>query len=148
MLGVWQKVVQFWTNHRGDDEVGQRPRLILVIGAPGAGKGSACQGVVGDLDGFVHISVGDMFRQAIKDKTPLGIEAERFISRDQFVPIDIVRKRLQERFQQHDMLGAKGILLDGFPRTADQGTFSFSLILSIPPAYPSNILQNIYKHNH
>jgi len=89
----------------------------LLMGPPGAGKGTQAV-ILAEKLGIPHISTGDMFRKAVKEQTPLGIEAKRYMDGGGLVPdevtIGIVRERLAEADCQ------KGFLLDGFPRTVYQ----------------------------
>jgi adenylate kinase len=90
---------------------------LLIMGPPGAGKGSQAP-IIKNAYGIPHISTGDMFREAIKQGTPLGIHAKEFTDKGELVPdevtIDMVKTRLQEKDCQ------PGFLLDGFPRTIAQ----------------------------
>lgn len=89
---------------------------IIIMGPPGAGKGTAAKKLI-DL-GYVHISTGDMFREAIKKGTALGQLAEQYIKRGDLVPDELTIGIVKERLSQEDC--AKGFLLDGFPRTLVQ----------------------------
>lgn len=89
----------------------------IFVGPPGAGKGTQAMRVVEHLQ-VPHISTGDMFRAAVKNKTPLGIEAKRFMDAGMLVPDEVTIGLVRERISQADT--AKGFLLDGFPRTVPQ----------------------------
>lgn len=91
-------------------------RLILV-GPPGAGKGTQAA-VLTEKLAIPHISTGDMFRKALKEQTPLGIEAKRYMDAGQLVPDSVTIGLVKERLAQGDC--ANGFLLDGFPRTIPQ----------------------------
>jgi len=91
-------------------------RLILV-GPPGAGKGTQAEVLTKKL-AIPHISTGDMFRKALKEQTPLGMEAKRYMDAGQLVPDSVTIGIVKERLAQPDC--AKGFLLDGFPRTIPQ----------------------------
>lgn len=91
-------------------------RLIL-LGPPGAGKGTQAV-TIAETYSIPHISTGDIFRQALKDQTALGMKAKEYMDKGQLVPDDIVIGIVQERLQQKDC--EKGFLLDGFPRTTEQ----------------------------
>lgn len=90
---------------------------LLILGAPGAGKGTAATAICQQL-GIPHISTGDILRSAIKNQTELGRQAKALIDDGNFVPdeliIGVVRARLKEPDAQH------GFMLDGFPRTLFQ----------------------------
>lgn len=90
---------------------------LIFLGPPGAGKGTQATGVSSHLR-VPHISTGDMFRAAIKNETPTGLAAKRFIDAGQLVPDSVVVAMVQERLAMPDCAG--GYLLDGFPRTVEQ----------------------------
>lgn len=91
-------------------------RLIL-LGLPGAGKGTQAK-ILADRQGLLHISTGDMFREAAAQGTELGLRAQDFMSRGELVPDEVTIGMLLERIEQPD--AAKGLMLDGFPRTIPQ----------------------------
>lgn len=95
---------------------GQGTRVIL-LGAPGAGKGTQSALLVQNL-GVPHISSGDMFRAAKAAGTPMGLKAEQYMDAGELVPDDVTIGLIEERLQQPDAQG--GYILDGFPRTAVQ----------------------------
>lgn len=90
---------------------------LIFLGPPGAGKGTQATGVSSNLR-VPHISTGDMFRNAIKNQTPTGMEAKRYMDAGQLVPDSVVVAMVKERLAMDDC--ANGYLLDGFPRTVDQ----------------------------
>ncbi|HEY8436953.1 MAG TPA: adenylate kinase [Haloplasmataceae bacterium] len=90
---------------------------LLIMGPPGAGKGSQAAKIISAY-GIPHISTGDMFREAIKSGTPLGLEAKRYIDAGELVPDEVTNGIVKERLQQADC--RKGFLLDGYPRTINQ----------------------------
>ena len=91
---------------------------ILLMGLPGAGKGTQSEQIARDYE-IVHISTGDIFRQAIKDETPLGLEAKAYTDRGDLVPDDVTNGLVRERLSQDDVK-ARGFMLDGYPRTKVQ----------------------------
>lgn len=91
-------------------------RMILV-GPPGAGKGTQAARLVDDLD-IPHISTGDMLRAAVKAGTELGMQADAFMKRGDLVPDEVVIGMVVERIAAPDCEG--GMMLDGFPRTRPQ----------------------------
>ena len=90
---------------------------IILMGLPGAGKGTQAERIVKEF-GIPHISTGDMFRAAVKNETPLGLEAKSYMDKGLLVPDEIVIGIVRERLAMDDC--AKGFLLDGFPRTVPQ----------------------------
>jgi adenylate kinase len=90
---------------------------LILFGPPGSGKGTQSDKLVAKY-GLVHLSTGNLLRQEIKDKTPLGIEAKSFIDKGQLVPDEVVIGMVDSYFDQHK--DAKGFLFDGFPRTVAQ----------------------------
>ena len=90
---------------------------IILMGPPGAGKGTQATRLV-DKFAIPHISTGDMFREAIAAKTPLGLQAQAIIARGDLVPDDVTCALVKERLSKDDC--QNGYLLDGFPRTIPQ----------------------------
>lgn len=91
---------------------------ILLMGLPGAGKGTQSEMIANDYD-MIHISTGDIFRKAIKEETPLGLEAKRYTDNGNLVPDDITNGLVKERLTEADVR-ENGFLLDGYPRTIAQ----------------------------
>ncbi|OQW52169.1 MAG: adenylate kinase [Proteobacteria bacterium SG_bin7] len=89
---------------------------IVLFGPPGAGKGTQSALLVQRLNMY-QISTGDLFRTAIKNKTPLGIKAKSFIDQGELVPDDVTIGMVSEVFERLD---GKNFILDGFPRTLPQ----------------------------
>jgi adenylate kinase len=93
------------------------PIFIVLLGPPGAGKGTQAQMISKKLN-LPHISSGDIFRENFKNKTGLGQRARAFVDKGELVPDDITISMIEERLSQPDC--ASGALLDGFPRTPAQ----------------------------
>jgi adenylate kinase len=94
-----------------------RPRVIVLLGAPGSGKGTQAAGLEHRL-GIPHVATGDLFRAAVSEGSEIGREARVYMERGQLVPDDITIRMLLERLGQPDAAG--GAILDGFPRNAAQ----------------------------
>lgn len=90
---------------------------IVLLGAPGAGKGTQAAKLVEDK-GLCHISTGDILREAVKNETELGLKAKAFMDAGDLVPDDLIIDLMRERINQPDT--SKGVILDGFPRTTTQ----------------------------
>ena len=92
-------------------------RVVVLLGAPGAGKGTQAQ-ILSQRLGLAHVATGDLFRAAVRDGTPLGVTARGYMDRGELVPDSVTIEMLLERLAQPD--AAAGILLDGFPRNTAQ----------------------------
>jgi adenylate kinase len=91
--------------------------IVVLLGAPGSGKGT--QGVpLAERLGLVHVATGDMFREHLKAGTQLGQMAQSYMNRGLLVPDDVTIRMLLERLGRSE--AAKGVILDGFPRTLAQ----------------------------
>jgi len=93
------------------------PIYIVLLGPPGAGKGTQAQIISKELN-LPHISSGDIFRENLKNQTELGIIAEGYMTRGELVPDDITISMIRDRLSREDC--KPGGLLDGFPRTPAQ----------------------------
>ena len=90
---------------------------IIILGAQGTGKGTVA-GLISEQTGLPQISTGDIFRKNISEKTPLGVEADKYISKGNLVPDDITVPMVEDRLTWDD--AKNGVILDGFPRTIEQ----------------------------
>lgn len=90
---------------------------IVLLGAPGAGKGTQAQKLVADY-GVAHISTGDLLRAAVKAGTKLGVKAKSYMDEGKLVPYQLVVDLVKERLEADD--AQKGFILDGFPRNSAQ----------------------------
>lgn len=91
--------------------------FIVLLGAPGSGKGTAGKIIAEDLK-LAHISTGDLFRENLKNETELGKEAKQYMDKGELVPDEVTIKMLKERLKESDV--ENGAVLDGFPRTGVQ----------------------------
>src|SRR5438132_605231 len=91
--------------------------IVVLMGPPGAGKGTQAK-AIGSALGIVHIATGDLFREAVREGTPLGREAQAYMARGDLVPDEVTIAMLLERLDRPD--AANGALLDGFPRNLPQ----------------------------
>jgi adenylate kinase len=90
---------------------------LILFGPPGSGKGTQSDKLV-EKYGLIHLSTGNLLREEIANKTPLGIEAKKFIDHGQLVPDEVVIAMVGSFFDKHKE--ANGFLFDGFPRTVAQ----------------------------
>ncbi len=90
---------------------------IVLLGSPGVGKGTQAD-ILTQKTGLVHISTGDLFREHIRNKTELGILADSYMNKGEFVPDGVTIAMVKERISLPDC--EQGAILDGFPRTPVQ----------------------------
>lgn len=90
---------------------------FILLGPPGAGKGTQAKLMI-DKWQIPQVSTGDILRAAVREGTPLGVEANRFMDRGELVPDRVVIGIIAERLKEDD--AAEGFILDGFPRTIPQ----------------------------
>lgn len=115
---------------------------IVLLGAPGAGKGTQAAKLV-EKYGFAHISTGDMLRAAVKNQTPLGLEAKKYMDAGDLVPDEVVIGLVKERLQDADT--ANGFILDGFPRTSTQAVALDSELSSLERPLDAALLVDVEK---
>lgn len=90
---------------------------ILIMGAPGTGKGTMSSLIKEHYD-VIHISTGDMLRQAIKDGSQVGLKAQEYMNKGALVPDEVIHDLIVERLSRDDI--QRGFLFDGYPRTVKQ----------------------------
>ncbi len=90
---------------------------LLIIGAPGAGKGTMSDLLINNFH-LVHVSTGDMLRAAVKAGTPVGLKAQEYMNKGALVPDEVIHDIIVERLSQDDV--NDGFLFDGYPRTLNQ----------------------------
>ena len=103
-------------------------RFIILLGPPGAGKGTQAE-TISDRLHLPHISSGDIFRENLKNKTELGLLAAGFINKGELVPDEITIAMIRERLSLPDC--QQGAILDGFPRTEAQAEALATMLSSI-----------------
>jgi len=99
---------------------------LLLIGAPGAGKGTQAERLAARF-GITHISSGDLLRQHVRDQTALGRTVKSYVDRGDLVPDGVVMDMLRKPV----MAAARGYVLDGFPRTVEQAEASYAAVRSL-----------------
>ena len=99
---------------------------LLLIGAPGAGKGTQAQRLAEQF-GIAHISSGDLLRQHVRDRTPLGLKVKSYVDQGDLVPDSVVMDMLRKPV----VAAASGYVLDGFPRTVDQAKASYDVVRAL-----------------
>jgi adenylate kinase len=109
---------------------------LILFGPPGSGKGTQSERIV-ERFGLIHLSTGNLLRQEIHEKTPLGLEAKNFMDKGQLVPDEVVIGMIGTCLEKHP--GAKGFLFDGFPRTIAQAE-ALDKLLSLKKTSISKVL--------
>jgi hypothetical protein len=96
-----------------------KPRVVFVLGGPGAGKGTQCAHIVSDF-GFVHLSAGDLLRDEQKKGGETGNMIKKLIAEGAIVPVAVTLGLLKQAMQEHQKEGRNLFLIDGFPRNWGQ----------------------------
>lgn len=114
-------------------------KRLIFLGPPGAGKGTQAQ-TLSNTYQIPHISTGEILRQAITDRTPLGQKAKGYMDRGELVPDDLILDLIKERLTQPD--SENGWVLDGFPRNLAQASFLEQLLANLnqSPDFALNLL--------
>jgi len=94
-----------------------KPHYIVMLGAPGAGKGTQAR-MLSEALGIPQVSSGDIFRENLKNQTSLGLLAKQYMDKGELVPDDVTINMVMDRLGRQD--AASGAVLDGFPRTLAQ----------------------------
>ncbi len=113
---------------------------IVLLGGPGAGKGTQAQRLVAEY-GVAHISTGDLLRAAIKNGTELGAQAKSYMDKGQLVPDELVVNLVKERLADDD--AQKGFILDGFPRNTAQAVVLDSELKDMGLALDAAVLVDV-----
>ena len=128
-------MASFMTDTESGREMSRKtfPGPILLLGAPGSGKGTQAEELI-KLWGIPHISTGDLLRANKDQGTPLGIVAKEIMQRGELVPDSLVNEMVAVRLQQPDTAG--GYILDGFPRTLTQASWLDGRLGAQPDSLP------------
>lgn len=94
-------------------------KKLILFGPPGAGKGTFSSQILKVLPDIAHISTGDIFRENLKNETPLGLRAKEYMDKGELVPDEVVIDMVADRLSKDDVK-QNGFILDGFPRTLPQ----------------------------
>ncbi len=113
---------------------------IVLLGAPGAGKGTMAQLLVADY-GVAHISTGDLLRAAVKSGSDLGVQAKKYMDAGELVPDQLVIDLVKERLSHDD--AQRGFILDGFPRNTMQAVTLDSELGSLGRAIDAALLIDV-----
>jgi adenylate kinase len=114
------------------------PTRIIIIGGPASGKGTQCENIASRY-GVVHLSTGDMLREAVKEGSAIGLVAKQYMDTGELVPDEVIIEIVSARLDQDDCR-ERGWLLDGFPRTKAQAEHlawmgieaDITLLLNVP----------------
>jgi len=98
----------------------QENKHIILLGPPGAGKGTFSSQVKEVLPDIIHVSTGDIFRENLKNKTPLGLKAKSYMDEGKLVPDEITNDMVKKTL---DEISDKSWVLDGYPRNLNQAEF-------------------------
>jgi adenylate kinase len=98
---------------------------LVMLGPPGAGKGTQAA-LLAERLGTPHVATGDLFREALREETELGLTAKSYMNRGELVPDEVTVAMVRERVQRPDC--DSGVILDGFPRTLEQAEALESLL--------------------
>ncbi len=97
----------------------RNPHYIILLGAPGAGKGTQAK-ILNERFQLAHVASGDLFRENISKQTPLGALAQSYMDKGELVPDDVTIRMVMDRIARPDC--AAGVVFDGFPRTQAQAS--------------------------
>ncbi len=113
---------------------------LLIIGAPGAGKGTMSDLIINTYH-LVHVSTGGMLRAAVKAGTPVGLKAQEYMNKGALVPDEVIHDIIVERLSADDM--EAGFLFDGYPRTVNQAQDLDSILKEVGKKIDCVINMNI-----
>lgn len=117
--------------------------ILLLFGPPGAGKGTQSANLI-EKRGMFQISTGDLFRNAIKNKTALGVEAKSYMDKGMLVPDTLVTGMVEEALNSFFSEGSsKGLILDGYPRTIEQASDLNDILVKLNKEVSASIFINV-----
>lgn len=116
---------------------------LLILGPPASGKGTQAKKLCKHFN-LTHISTGDMLRQAVRDKTPLGLKAEAYMRDGQLVPDGLMIEMVAARLEQADC--ENGVVLDGFPRTMAQAQALTDKTIEIDGVLNLQVAEEVLVH--
>lgn len=134
---------QTFTSHSTSTGPAFVPGPVLLLGAPGVGKGTQAQILMADF-GIPQISTGDLLRSHRARQTELGMLADGLMKQGRLVPDDLVNQMVEKRLADPD--AARGYILDGFPRTLPQASWLDGLLASLGPASLPVVAVSITVH--
>ncbi|OQV18304.1 Adenylate kinase isoenzyme 1 [Hypsibius exemplaris] len=106
------------TDHNRNGQAGRHP-IVFVMGGPGSGKGTQCA-LIKERFGFCHLSTGDLLRDEVSSGSPRGEWLNSIMVKGDLVPLEVVLNLLKEAIHRESQRGARGFLIDGFPREVSQ----------------------------
>ncbi|MFX0035676.1 MAG: adenylate kinase [Candidatus Hermodarchaeota archaeon] len=116
-------------------------KKVILFGPPGAGKGTFSSQIKEILPEIIHISTGDIFRENLKNETPLGLKAKTYMDKGELVPDDVTIEMVRDRLNKDDVK-KNGFILDGFPRNISQAE-ALSKMTEIDKVILLNVPQDI-----
>ncbi len=116
-------------------------KKLILFGPPGAGKGTFSSQIKEILPEIIHISTGDIFRENLKNETPLGLKAKTYMDKGELVPDDVTIEMVRDRLNKDDVK-KNGFILDGFPRNTSQAE-ALSKMTEIDKVILLNVPQDI-----
>ncbi len=116
-------------------------KKLILFGPPGAGKGTFSSQIKEILPEIIHISTGDIFRENLKNETPLGLKAKTYMDKGELVPDDVTIEMVRDRLNKDDVK-KNGFILDGFPRNISQAE-ALSKMTEIDKVILLNVPQDI-----
>lgn len=102
-------------------------RIIVLLGAPGSGKGTVAGHLAASLERFYHVSSGDMLREAVRSRNAVGLQADGYMRRGELVPDELIARMVGDLAR--GMPASSTLILDGFPRTLGQAELLDATVL-------------------